>query len=224
MNVIISEEVKARTSGIKLGVGLINNMEVRRESNELELMKKNIIREIKNKLKVEELKNNEIINKERKMYRLYKMDPTKLRTSSEALVRKVLTDGTLPKINTIVDCNNICSITSLLPMGVYDYDHIKGDIIVRTAEKDEKIHLIGGKQYSFEGGEIVVSDYEKILCLGYATADCDSTKITKNTKNIVLLVYSFPAISMDYTSFHLNKTVDLMIKIGGGNKIETFLV
>ena len=48
------------------------------------------------------------------------IDPTKTRPSSEALLRRVRKGDHLPRINTLVDICNWCSLEFQLPYGLYD--------------------------------------------------------------------------------------------------------
>ena len=61
----------------------------------------------------------------RTMYKRVGLDPTKTRPSSEALLRRVRKGDELPRINSLVDVINWCSLESQLPFGLYDLDHIR---------------------------------------------------------------------------------------------------
>ena len=60
----------------------------------------------------------------RQMYRRCRIDPTKTRPSSEALLRRVRRGDSLPRVNSIVDVCNWCSVESQIPFGLYDLDNI----------------------------------------------------------------------------------------------------
>ena len=62
----------------------------------------------------------------RTMYKRVGLDPTKTRPSSEALLRRVRKGDELPRINSLVDVINWCSLESQLPFGLYDLDQISG--------------------------------------------------------------------------------------------------
>ena len=63
----------------------------------------------------------------RTMYKRVGIDPTKRRPSSEALLRRVRKGEGLPRINSMVDVCNWCSLEFQLPYGLYDASHIDGD-------------------------------------------------------------------------------------------------
>lgn len=55
----------------------------------------------------------------RAMYRHVGLDPTKRRPSSEALLRRIAKGEPLPRINSLVDICNWCSLEFQLPYGLY---------------------------------------------------------------------------------------------------------
>ena len=64
----------------------------------------------------------------RTMYKKVGIDPTKTRPSNEALLRRVRKGDSLPRINSMVDVCNWCSLEFQLPYGLYDAAHIEGDV------------------------------------------------------------------------------------------------
>ncbi len=68
----------------------------------------------------------------RTMYKRVGIDPTKRRPSSEALLRRVRKGEPLPRINSMVDVCNWCSLEFQLPYGLYDAAHIEGDVGTAT--------------------------------------------------------------------------------------------
>ena len=54
----------------------------------------------------------------RTMYRRVGIDPTKRRPSSEALLRRIRKGDALPRINSMVDVCNWCSLECQLPYGL----------------------------------------------------------------------------------------------------------
>src|ERR1044071_8811231 len=67
----------------------------------------------------------------RTMYKRVGLDPTKTRPSSEALLRRVRKGDSLPRINSLVDVCNWCSLEFQLPYGLYDAAHVEGDVDLR---------------------------------------------------------------------------------------------
>src|SRR5712692_5307237 len=84
----------------------------------------------------------------RELYRRTGEDPTKLRPSSEALLRRVLRGGALSRINSLVDTCNLCSLEFLLPIGLYDADRILGPVTGRLGVEGEGYDSLGKGFYS----------------------------------------------------------------------------
>src|SRR5207237_3024125 len=84
----------------------------------------------------------------RDLYRRTGEDPTKLRPSSEALLRRVLRGEALYRINSLVDTCNLCSLEFLLPIGLYDADRIQGTVTVRLGAQGEGYDSLGKGLYS----------------------------------------------------------------------------
>jgi len=74
----------------------------------------------------------------RTMYKRVGLDPTKTRPSSEALFRRVRKGDTLPRINSMVDVCNWCSLEFQLPYGLYDASKIAGAVTMRRGFEGEK--------------------------------------------------------------------------------------
>ena len=68
---------------------------------------------------------------------------------------------------------------------------------MRFAKRGEKFQGIGmEKPMVLQGGEIVVSDMEKLVAV-YPYRDAESTKISEKTKNVLLLVCGVPGIEKE---------------------------
>jgi DNA/RNA-binding domain of Phe-tRNA-synthetase-like protein len=73
----------------------------------------------------------------RGLYKSLGIDPTKTRPSNEALLRRVRKGDTLPRINSIVDVCNWCSLELQLPYGLYDLAHVSGPVELRLGHDGE---------------------------------------------------------------------------------------
>lgn len=123
----------------------------------------------------------------RSLYRRIGVDPTKLRPSSEALVRRVLRGEGLPAVNSLVDINNLCSLEFLLPIGLHDLDHAVGPITLRRGGPGEGYEAIGKGWYSVEG-RLTAAD-EQGPC-GSPTSDSRRTMITLDTTRCLMIIYA----------------------------------
>ena len=194
--------------GVKLAYLHIKNIKVTKEYNNLDDQKK-IFGQIKDKFTLDDLSKDKTVKSFRDLYWIFDMDPTKDRVSSEALVRRIIKGENLWKINNVVDSLNLISAKYRLPMGYLDFSTLSGNITVRTTKQDEEFIKIGGKIKKCKGTEICVADEEKIVDYGFATSDSDLTKVTNDTKELLILIYA----TKDVEDKTLNKVINDSEKI-----------
>ncbi len=160
---------------------------------------------------IDNVKDNPIIAAYRKFYWQHlKIDPTKIRPSGEALVRRLLQGKKLPKINYFVDGYNWASAVSLIPIGAYDMDTYNGSIELRFAHKNEKFLAIGGKERVMKGNELITVDKEGLILSQFPYRDADSTKVTKNTKKIIITSLGVENVPKEAVKQGLELTIDFL--------------
>jgi len=92
-------------------------------------------------------------------------------------------------INPIVDIYLANQAAHLLPHGGYDLDTLKdAPICLRTSLGGENFYPLNTGEEQTDPKEIVYSQNNNILTRKWNFKDCDSTKITEETKNFVLFV------------------------------------
>ncbi len=129
----------------------------------------------------------------RAMYKRVGLDPTKTRPSSEALLRRAVKGGALPRINAMVDVCNWCSLEFQLPYGLYDAAHIVG------ARVDLRLGIPGEsyagirKDEVHVGGRLALADAEGPF--GNPTSDSERTMVTTATTRALLVVFAPAGIS-----------------------------
>jgi DNA/RNA-binding domain of Phe-tRNA-synthetase-like protein len=123
----------------------------------------------------------------RTMYKRVGIDPTKRRPSSEALLRRVRKGDSLPRINSMVDVCNWCSLEYQLPYGLYDASRIDGDVTLRIGEPGESYPGIR-KDDVHVGGRITLAD--RIGPFGNPTSDSARTMVTVATVDALLVVFA----------------------------------
>ncbi len=123
----------------------------------------------------------------RKMFRSFGEDPTKKKSSAEALSKRIWKGDNLPRISALVDIYNLASVKHTLPMGGYDLAKIQGGIRIRFAKEGEQFTPLGpGEKETTNEGEVVYSDDLRVLTRKWNYRDCDECKIDGNTKRFVL--------------------------------------
>jgi DNA/RNA-binding domain of Phe-tRNA-synthetase-like protein len=122
----------------------------------------------------------------RTMYKRVGLDPTKTRPSSEALLRRVRRGDELPRINSLVDVINWCSLESQLPFGLYDLDRIRGAVTLRSGRPDESYAGIR-KDTVHLGGRLTLADDEGPF--GNPTSDSARTMVTTATSRALVVIF-----------------------------------
>ena len=192
-----SQEVLTSFPGICVVEGDIRSVRITKENIGLEALKKEIIREIRSRYSLEQVKDEPLFRAYRDFFWSVGVDPTKTRPASEALVRRILSGGKLPIINTAVDAYNLASARSGIPIAAFDADMLTGNLTMRFPGKGELFLGIGmEKSVVLLEKQIIVTDPENIIAI-YPYRDSDATKVTMDTKNIRVLMCGVPRVERE---------------------------
>jgi DNA/RNA-binding domain of Phe-tRNA-synthetase-like protein len=144
----------------------------------------------------------------RALYRKFGTDPTRVRPSSEALLRRMKRGDPLPRVNSLVDVANAMSVLLQVPVGLYDLDRVKGsELTVRLGHEGESYTGIGKEKVNV-AGRICVADAEGPC--GNPSADSARTMITTNTE-WAAWIYFLPVSDED-----VDRTAELIAVFGRG--------
>ena len=216
MNLKIDAQLKTRFSDLTVLTCNVKDVKVKKQNVELEKFKDEIMEKVREKYDLDSAKNLPTFRAYRDFFWRVGIDPTKNRPAAEALIRRILGGKTIPRINTLVDAYNLASIKTEIALAAFDANKLKGGLIMRFAEKTEKFLGIGmEKPMLLQGGEIVVSDSEKLVAI-YPYRDADSTKITDKTKNVMLLVCGVPGIGEETLQNAAQVALDYITRFCGG--------
>ena len=205
MNYDISE-VTNEYQGIHIGVLVGQNMDNRRQIPELVMLQEKAVENVQKVIGSQPPTKHPHISSWRELYRSFGTKPSDYRPSAEALIRRTLKTGALPRINNAVDLYNIVSVKHLIPMGGFDLDKIIGDINLRFSTGDEEFTPLGSKEPELTyPGEIVYADDSRVLTRRWNYRDADATKITEETRNLVMFVDGTPEISVNDVQSALNE-------------------
>ena len=219
------EEIRERFSDLRIGISTIQEVSVRHSNKRLDELEEPVINYICEQYRLETLKDHEVIRAYRDFYwKEIKIDPTKIRPASEALVRRILRGQRLPRILNVVDAYNLASVETMLSFGAFDLDKLQLPLIVRLAHEEEEFLGIGMKELEqLSGKEPVISDTEGIICV-YPYRDSVRTKITKNTKNVLLIAGGVPGISESSLINGIQKASNYVTQVSGGKTEEMKIV
>ena len=144
----------------------------------------------------------------RALYRRFGIDPTRVRPSSEALLRRLKKGEPLPRVNSLVDVANAMSVQLQVPVGLYDLDKVRGDeLVVRLGVEGESYTGIGKERVNV-AGRICVADADGPC--GNPSADSARTMITTATERAAW-IYFLPVTEDD-----VDRTAELIAVFGRG--------
>jgi DNA/RNA-binding domain of Phe-tRNA-synthetase-like protein len=180
------------------------------ELYELEVMQPREDFELEVKRATQAVRSGDVgpVNRARELYRRFGVDPTRVRPSSEALLRRLKKGEPLPRINSLVDIANAMSVQLQVPVGLYDLGKAKGDeLVIRLGREGESYEGIGKERVNV-AGRIVVADADGPI--GNPSADSARTMITTDTEQ-AMWIYFLPVHDDD-----VDRTAELVAVFGRG--------
>lgn len=190
-----SPEVLVSFPGISVAESDIRSVSITEESPGLDALKAISTSEIQARYTREKIKDEPLFRAFRDFFWSVGVDPTKTRPASEALVRRIVSGGSLPRINTAVDAYNLASAESGIPIAAFDADTLFGDLTLRFAQAGERFTGIGMKEPVWlQENQVVMTDSTKIIAI-YPYRDSEVTKVTPATKNIHIVSCGVPKVA-----------------------------
>ena len=128
-------------------------------------------------------------------YRRFGTNPRRQRPSVDALTRRLVRTGRLPRINPLVDAYNLVSVTHVVPAGAFDLDRVEGDIEVRLAEPGDAFTPLGEPDTVERphDGEVVYADASGVLTRHWNHRDADRTKVTPVSRRVLIVLEAVDA-------------------------------
>ena len=151
----------------------------------------------------------------RTMYKRVGIDPTKTRPSNEALLRRVRKGDTIPRINSLVDIVNWCSLEFQLPYGLYDLSKINGPVTIRLGADGEFYPGIRKDDVNVSG-RITVADVTGAF--GNPTSDSARTMVTTATTDALVVIFAPAEIASAQVRRVLDVTASRLADIVGGHE------
>jgi DNA/RNA-binding domain of Phe-tRNA-synthetase-like protein len=154
----------------------------------------------------------------RAMYKRIGLDPTKTRPSSEALLRRVRKGDPLPRINSMVDVCNWCSLEFQLPYGLYDLANVDDETIEMRLGREGESYAGIRKDEVHVAGRICVADARGPF--GNPTSDSARTMVTTATRRAMVVVFAPGGLEAACLTRVLDVTVQRMGEFTGARETE----
>ncbi|MEE8410571.1 MAG: phenylalanine--tRNA ligase beta subunit-related protein [Myxococcota bacterium] len=145
----------------------------------------------------------------RDLYRAFGIDPTRIRPSSEALLRRVMRGQDFPHINSAVDVCNLIGLRSLLPPGLYDADAIDGPVVLRRGEAGESFEGIRKADVHLAGRPTLA---DTVGAFGNPTSDSLRTSVSESTQSLWFVLFAPASFSREQLEIEIERAQDDMAR------------
>jgi len=221
----ISDQVIQKFPDMKVGYAIIEGVSIKKQNGELDQLKKSVSSSIQSSLSLQDLDSIPSIKMYRSMFKTFGVDWQKRHPSADALLRRIIQGKGLYNINTLVDAYNVAVLDSKIALGAFDRKHLEFPTTLRFAAEGEKIRLLGDDEDTLiHEGELIYADSKKNMTLDLNYRDCDDTKITEKTKDVVLYADGGPEMSVEELKKGLEKGIELIIRFNGGIVTKKFII
>ncbi|MCD4712714.1 MAG: hypothetical protein K8R73_05465 [Clostridiales bacterium] len=120
------------------------------------------------------------------------INPNKYLVSVEAMFKRILKGGNLPKINALVDLCNAVSVEKVISLGGHDLDDIAQDMEVRFSKPEDRFLPFGAEDYEqVDEDELVFTSGNIVQTRKWVWRQSEHGKMTLNSSNIVFQLVGF---------------------------------
>jgi DNA/RNA-binding domain of Phe-tRNA-synthetase-like protein len=156
----------------------------------------------------------------REFYRLFGIDPTKTRPSSEALLRRVLREKPLPRISNAVDLGNYMALRFLLPLGLYDSEKIQGRVRLDAGTAGQSYVGVRKDEVHLGGRPVLCDDRGPF---GNPTADSLRTAVCESSRVLWMVVFAPRSVTLAEMRSNLVLAAQTMQRhlAAPGSRVET---
>ncbi len=209
--IIIDQEIFDKFPDFKRGIIIVSNIENTLGNKRI---KKLLNREIEGK-KGEDFIEYEFVKAWDDVHLKFGSNPNKFPPSIKSLLKRIEKGGGLPFINSVVALFNYISIKYLIPCGGDDIDKIKGNLRLDFAKGNESFIPLGSEdRENPEPGEVIYFDDKtsNVMCRRWNWRNGDFTKITEDTKKIVINIDGISSISQSLIEEARDELTKLLIE------------
>jgi DNA/RNA-binding domain of Phe-tRNA-synthetase-like protein len=123
-------------------------------------------------------------------YRSFGTNPRRTRPSVDALLRRLVRQGRLPRVNGAVDAYNATSVRFAVPAGAFDLDRLDTQVEIRPATADDRFTPLGepDELETPGAGEIVYAQGTEVLTRHWNHRDAHRTRVREDTATAVFML------------------------------------
>ena len=104
----------------------------------------------------------------------------------------------LPRVNNLVDINNLVSLMTALPISIFDADQLGDDLVVRFGRAGENYQFNSAGQVMDLSGIPVVCRAATDEPVGNAVKDSMLAKVGSSTRNVTAVLYGSTQLTAGY--------------------------
>ncbi|KAA0944396.1 hypothetical protein FQ087_19885 [Sporosarcina sp. ANT_H38] len=206
--------------GLKLGINHYTKITVSESpqmlKGKLQLFQEQLFFELENK-SVTEFPG---INEWRTVWKALGADPNRYRHSTEALMRRIKKNNYIDPFHNAVDLNNFFSLQHQIPIGIYDFEKIVGDVLVTSGMDEDGYEGLNGRFNSLQNILLLKDDYSPF---GSPYVDSIRTAVTEDTTEALHIYFLRP--SMDAAeAFKLTTACGNMFTSLSGGDVRSYVL
>ncbi|MDY6802007.1 MAG: phenylalanine--tRNA ligase beta subunit-related protein [Bacteroidota bacterium] len=210
----IADILKDKLKNLAIG-SIQSKVQVKESDDELHQLLDNACNDFSKNYTVQDISKLPPIADSRKAYKVLGKDPARYRLSSEALLRRIVKEKGIYKINNIVDINNLVSITSFYSICAFDISKLQPPVQFTIGSKEDVYYGIGRGVLNIENLPVFEDQKGKF---GSPTSDSERVKITSETENLSMNIISFSG--KNDLEIYLNQLKDYLVKYANAENVE----
>lgn len=160
-------------------------------------------------------------------FRKFGAKPQRTPCSAEALRKRVLRDGSLPRLDPIVDLYNAISIEYAIPVGGENIEAYVGSPRLVVADGTEPFDTMKEGAPAFEypdPGEVVWRDDKGVTCRRWNWRQGVRTRLGADAKSMWFILESLPAMPLEALTEAGDKLIEGLQQMMPGVQIESSLI
>ncbi|MFD1739708.1 B3/4 domain-containing protein [Bacillus salitolerans] len=213
MYIELHKELTELVSGLKIGCIVYKDITISNSPQmirgRLQLYQESIAFELDEK----PLTQYKGITEWRSIFKQIGMDPSRYRPSHEALLRRIAKRQFVTSVNSAADINNFFSIQYGLPIGIYDFDKIVGNVTIRLGSENENYEGLNNRDIHVHN-KLISSD--QLGPFGSPFVDSKRTCVTEDTTNALQIIYLDPSMTNENAHELLNAIHHMFTQVNGG--------
>ena len=196
MKFIVTDDIFAKVPDMYIGVVVAHNVDNHKEYPEIDALLKKYMTAAQRKFANVNVKQRAEIIPYREAFQKIGINPNRFPCSAEALFKRLAKGKELPSINPLVDLNNAISLKYTIPMGTHNIDHANDDIMMRTAQPNDKFVPLGKDEIETpDEGEVVYAVGNEVRTRRWTWRQSEYGKVTADTSDVFFPIDGFADIN-----------------------------